>query len=68
MIYSIRSKHKNKRWIEIKIDLEKACDRVHWDFIKASLRVASFLEFLRKVIMSAIMNTSMQILWNEVPT
>lgn len=48
------SKHKNKRWMAIKIDLEKAYDKVRWDFVEASLRATSTPDFLMKVIMSAI--------------
>ncbi|KAA3486983.1 Retrovirus-related Pol polyprotein LINE-1 [Gossypium australe] len=40
VIHSMKSKQKNKRWMAIKIDLEKAYDRVRWDFIDASLQPA----------------------------
>ncbi|KAH1057051.1 hypothetical protein J1N35_035116 [Gossypium stocksii] len=52
----------------IKIDLEKAYDRVRWDFVEASLNAASIPFFLVKVIMNAISSSSMQVLWNGVPT
>ncbi|KAH1097426.1 hypothetical protein J1N35_014347 [Gossypium stocksii] len=52
----------------IKLDLEKAYDRVSWEFIDASLIAVGIPTFLRKVIMSAIFLSAMQILWNGVPT
>lgn len=36
VIHSMKS-NKSKKWMAIKIDLEKANDRVRWDFIDASL-------------------------------
>ncbi|KAK5825104.1 hypothetical protein PVK06_019908 [Gossypium arboreum] len=39
VIHSMKSSSKRK-WMTIKIDLEKAYDRVRWDFIKASLQAA----------------------------
>ncbi|KAH1074896.1 hypothetical protein J1N35_027224 [Gossypium stocksii] len=41
---------------------------VSWDFISASLMAVEVPEFLRKVIISAISSSSMQILWNGVLT
>ncbi|KAA3488495.1 Retrovirus-related Pol polyprotein LINE-1 [Gossypium australe] len=38
VIHSMKNKQKNKRWMAIKINLEKAYDRVHRDFIDASLQ------------------------------
>lgn len=52
----------------IKIDLEKAYDRVRWDFIDASLQATCIPNFIRNVIMSAISSSTMQVLWNEIPT
>ncbi|KAH1063505.1 hypothetical protein J1N35_028492 [Gossypium stocksii] len=40
VIHSMKCSAKRK-WMTIKIDLEKAYDRVHWDFIKASLQAAA---------------------------
>ncbi|KAH1073650.1 hypothetical protein J1N35_025978 [Gossypium stocksii] len=62
----MRSFSKGK-WMTIKIDLEKAYDRVRWDFINTSLQVADIPTFLINVIMSSISNSSMQVLWNRVP-
>ncbi|XP_040952745.1 uncharacterized protein [Gossypium hirsutum] len=52
----------------IKIDLEKAYDRVHWDFIETSLQAVGIPLFLLNAIMSAITTSTMQVLWNGVPT
>lgn len=68
VIHSLRCKRKSNNWMAIKLDLEKAYDRVSWEFIDASLSAAGIPIFLRKVIMSAISSSTMQILWNGVPT
>ncbi|KAK5811979.1 hypothetical protein PVK06_027373 [Gossypium arboreum] len=60
VIHSMKSKQKNKKWMAIKIDLEKAYDRVRWDFIDASFQAAGIPDFLRNVIMSSISNSTMQ--------
>ncbi|XP_017613545.1 uncharacterized protein LOC108458650 [Gossypium arboreum] len=66
VIHSMRSFPKRK-WITIRIDLEKAYDRVRWDFINAFLQAAGIHSFLINIIMSSITNSSMQVLWNGVP-
>lgn len=45
--------------MEVKIDLEKAYDRVQWEFIKASLNAAGIPDLLKNVILSAIFNSIM---------
>ncbi|KAH1089875.1 hypothetical protein J1N35_017132 [Gossypium stocksii] len=67
VLHSIRAK-KKLQWMAIKIDLEKAYDRVRWDFVEASLNAASIPSRLINVIMNAISSSSMQVLWNGVPT
>lgn len=52
----------------IKIDLKKAYDRVRWDSIDTSPQAVSIPNFLHNVIMSTISNSTMQVLWNGVPT
>lgn len=52
----------------IKIDMKKAYDRVRWDFVKALLIVAGISSRLIKVIINAITLSSMQVLWNGMPT
>lgn len=64
----MKSKRKNRNWMDIEIDLEKAYDQVRWELIDASLHAAGVLDFLRNVIMSAIMSSSMKILWNGFQT
>lgn len=68
VIHSMKRKQKNKKWMTIKIDLEKAYDRVRWDFIDTSLHAASIPRFFINVVMLVVTNSSMQILWNGVPT
>ncbi|KAH1131016.1 hypothetical protein J1N35_002394 [Gossypium stocksii] len=66
VIHTMRSQ-KNKKWMAIKIDLEKAYDRVSWEFIEASFQAAGIPGYLNNVIMSAISNATLQVLWNGVP-
>ncbi|KAA3477163.1 LINE-1 reverse transcriptase isogeny [Gossypium australe] len=54
-IHSMREK--SRKWLTVKIDLKKAYDRA-----------TTISEFLHKVIMSTITTSTMQALWNGVPT
>lgn len=54
--------------MEVKIDLEKSYDRVSWEFIDVSLKAIGIPGFLYNIIMSVIMGSFMQILWNGIPT
>lgn len=67
VIHFMCSKRIDRNWMVIKLGLEKAYDRVSWEFIEAFFLAARTLEFLRSVIMDAI-SSSMQILWNGAPT
>ncbi|KAK5840677.1 hypothetical protein PVK06_009580 [Gossypium arboreum] len=59
VIHLVRRKQKNKKWITIKMDLEKAYDRARSDFIEASLYTATIPVFLINVIMSIITSSSL---------
>lgn len=64
----MKSKHKNKNWMVVKIDLEKTYDKVRWEFIGASLQITCIPDMLINVIMSAITSFTMQVLWNRAST
>ncbi|KAA3479930.1 Retrovirus-related Pol polyprotein LINE-1 [Gossypium australe] len=55
VLHSMRFK-KRLQWMVVKIDLEKAYDRVRWDFVEASLNATGIPSHLVKV------------LWNGEPT
>ncbi|KAA3464997.1 LINE-1 reverse transcriptase isogeny [Gossypium australe] len=43
VIHSMKS-NKSRKWMAIKIDLEKAYDRMRWEFIDSSLQVADLMD------------------------
>lgn len=51
----------------MKLDLEKAYDKVRWDFLEETLRVFNFPESLVSLIMFCVKNASTKILWNGEP-
>lgn len=52
----------------IKLDLEKAYDRLKWDFIHDTLRIAGFPFDLISIIMDCITSVKMQVLWDGEPS
>ena len=48
----------------IKIDLEKAYDRLEWSFIREVLHATNFPQDLIQIIMSCVLSTSTSILFN----
>ena len=55
-------------WMAIKLDLEKAYDRLRWDFIHETIRRMKLPDSLAAVIMNCISTCSVNILWNGEPT
>ncbi|PKI42168.1 hypothetical protein CRG98_037444 [Punica granatum] len=47
-------KRRGKRFVAIKVDLEKAIDRLRWDFIWETLESAGLPDKLRRVIMDCV--------------
>lgn len=52
----------------IKVDLEKAYDRLRWDFIEDTLVDLGIPSGIIRVIMNCVSSSSMQLLWNGSPT
>ena len=65
---TIHLMNKKVDWIAIKVDLEKAYDKLRWAFIEEMLEVIGIPEKLRKVIMHCITSSSMRLIWNGQPT
>lgn len=51
----------------LKIDLEKAYDRLEWSFIQETLHMASFNTDWSRNIMHCVESSYMSILWNGEP-
>ena len=68
VIHSMRRKTGATGWMAIKLDLEKAHDRLRWDFIHDTLLQMKLSDTLVAVIMNCISSSSLNILWNGVPT
>ena len=67
-IHSMNNKKGKVIWMAIKVDLEKAHDRLRWAFIEEMLEVVRIPEKLRKVIMLCITSSSMRLIWNGQTT
>lgn len=52
----------------IKVDLEKAYDRISWKFLEETLDLIGIPVNLKNVIMDCVTLATMQVLWNEEPT
>ncbi|PKI75632.1 hypothetical protein CRG98_004033 [Punica granatum] len=68
LVHSMSRLQDDKKFMSIKIDLEKACDRLSWTFIADTLIKASLPPNLRRVIMECMTTPRMQVLWNDSPT
>ncbi|CAA7042576.1 unnamed protein product [Microthlaspi erraticum] len=63
-VHSMRRKKGKKGWMLLKLDLEKAYDRIRWDFLEDTLRVARFPDKWVNWIMRCVVGPSMHVLWN----
>nr|KYP38810.1 Transposon TX1 uncharacterized [Cajanus cajan] len=64
VIHSMKYKSGRKGWMAIKIDLEKAYDRLSWEFIRETLTDIGIPKNLIGLIWHCISSPSMQVLWN----
>lgn len=57
-------KRGRKGFMVTKVDLEKACDRLNWDFIRETLVLAGIPRDMVALIMACIETNSPSVLWN----
>ncbi|KAG7548419.1 hypothetical protein ISN44_As12g036090 [Arabidopsis suecica] len=67
-VHSMRRKKGRKGWMLLKLDLEKAYDRIRWDFLEDTLKVSGLPEKYVGWIMQCVMGPSMNVLWNGEKT
>ena len=67
MIHSMRYKQGRAGYMAIKIDFEKAYDRLRWTFIRESLMELSLPQKMIEVVMNCITSAKLSILWNGEP-
>ena len=67
IIHAMRKKKDKEKWIAIKLDMEKAYDRLEWPFILNVLRKFGFNERWINWISECISTTSFSILINGSP-
>ncbi|KAA3461669.1 LINE-1 reverse transcriptase isogeny [Gossypium australe] len=55
VIHSMRSRKAGRNWMAIKLDLEKAYDKISWDFTDASLIAAGIPGLLKKILWNGVL-------------
>ena len=68
IFHGFRSKKGKEGYMAIKLDMEKAYDKLEWNFIKLVLQHFGFSEKFRKWINECITTVSYSILINDSPT
>jgi len=68
LLHTMRKKRGKVGLMAIKLDLEKAYDRLNWKFIENTLHDMRLPQSLVDVIMRCITTCSMRVLWNGEPT
>ncbi|KAJ7974647.1 Ribonuclease H protein [Quillaja saponaria] len=64
LLHSMRQMKGKKQFMAIKVDLEKAYDRLNWEFIKETLLLVGFDDAFVSLIMSCVSSSMFQVLWN----
>lgn len=68
VLHTMRRKKGAKGYMAIKIDFEKAYDRLRWSFIRDTLLQMNLPLLLINTIMECVTSASLQVLWNGEPT
>lgn len=64
VLHTMRQSKRQKGYRALKIDLEKAYDRLNWDFIEWVLKQANLSSRWITNIMNCIKSSSISVLWN----
>lgn len=67
-VHSMRRKQGRTGWMLLKLDLEKAYDRIRWDFLEDTLITTGLPEQWIRWIMQCVTGPSMSVLWNGEKT
>ncbi|KAH9673337.1 reverse transcriptase domain-containing protein [Citrus sinensis] len=68
VVHSMRMKTGKKGFMAIKVDLEKAYDRINWSFIFDTLQQTGIPIQLSRLVMECVTSARMSILWNGEAT
>jgi len=68
MVHAMSKMKGQKGFMSIKIDLEKAYDRLNWNFVKNCLEECKFLRKIIQIIHHCISSPSYKIMWNGEKT
>lgn len=63
-IHTMRNKRGNTGYVAIKVDMEKAFDRLDWQFLEFNLRCLGLSNHFVELIMQCISTASMRVNWN----
>lgn len=64
MVHSLRKLKGRTADTVMKINLDKAYDRVDWTFMREVLTVTSFAKEFQEFIMNIVTSTSLRVYWN----
>ncbi|CAL1395909.1 unnamed protein product [Linum trigynum] len=64
VLHSLRKKKGKRGGLVLKIDLEKAYDRLRWDFLRDTLKEVGFPSTWINCIMFCVEHNKMRLLWN----
>lgn len=68
IIHSMANKRGKKGFMAIKVDLEKAYDRLNWEFFMETLKNIGISDHMTNIIMRRVSRCRMRINWNREPT
>lgn len=64
IIHTMNHKRGKTRMMVVKVDLEKAYDRVRWLYLREVIRAVGFNDALTNLVMHCVTSSSLSLLWN----